>query len=143
MNFVMLGSAYIQGQSNHSMHNACRQFLNCTDFKCKLFKPSTDYTGHRFSHSMVNFPFLLSYLSNVGNKRLLWFLTIRIRNFKLISKVTKCSTEQAKYISTDKLQHVFILCTMTSSCKTVLQIERGKRDNLGIIFHITPLKLML
>ena len=26
---------------------------------------------------------------------------------------------------------------------TVLQIKRGKRDNLGIIFHIDPLKHML
>ena len=25
---------------------------------------------------------------------------------------------------------------------TVLQMRRGKRDNLGIIFHITPLKHM-
>ena len=27
--------------------------------------------------------------------------------------------------------------------KSVLQIRRGKRDNLGMIFHITPLKHML
>ena len=26
---------------------------------------------------------------------------------------------------------------------SVLQIRRGKRDNLGIIFHLTPLKRML
>ena len=27
--------------------------------------------------------------------------------------------------------------------KAVLQVIRGKRDNLGIIFHVTPLKHML
>ena len=26
---------------------------------------------------------------------------------------------------------------------SVLQIRRGKRDNLGIIFHITPMKHMM
>ena len=32
---------------------------------------------------------------------------------------------------------------MSSLIWAVLQIRRGKRDNLGIIFHVTPLKSML
>ena len=34
------------------------------------------------------------------------------------------------------------LRNFTSTC-TVLQIRKGKRDDLGIIFHITTLKRML
>ena len=38
---------------------------------------------------------------------------------------------------------IFNGCFVSSSPYTVLQIRRGENDDLGIIFHITPLKLTL
>ena len=41
------------------------------------------------------------------------------------------------------LGYPYPVCKKVCSSILVLQIRRGKTDNLGIIFHITPLKLML
>ena len=37
----------------------------------------------------------------------------------------------------------YLMCANNKGSDTVLQKRRSKRDNLGIIFYITPSKLML
>ena len=41
------------------------------------------------------------------------------------------------------IQYIMLPMKKGVTNETVLQIRRAKGDNLGIIFHITPLKRML
>ena len=45
--------------------------------------------------------------------------------------------------ATPMFVHVFLAAFKSTLLKALLQIRRGNRDNLGIMFHIAPFKYML